>query len=535
MVDAYNRMTVIGSQLSGPRAGGEDFGGGIGRAMQGMGDVAASISSKADREWQIAKQKQDVATIVELENELSDFNRATLNEDMYTRQGKNAFGATVEYEKKLEKWEKQASTRLTNNEQREAFRQMFLRNRSSHLDSLSTFESREKLRWQDETTQIGIKTAIDDAMANYTDEKLVTQAYNRGLAAIEGNYFGRDELLEAKKKDFKSEFFTMGVMRRADDDASAARSYYEQHKKEIAGSQHLAIEKALKENGVQQFAMRKADELWASGKSEEEQMADAYKIQDAQRRDATINRIKARSADERRFATQKYATNLQQAYNDFNATQSAVEAQMIIDKVVEPKIKEQLRKEYDYKFNGKTRETNWLAYYDLQQLAAESPEKFKEVNLHEYKAEFNDGEFKELVKLQTNPNNKHLWEFRSRRDIVNQSLKAVGITDKTDAGKQKISQFYNQVENLAMLENADTPEKVKKLVDRLLIEGSIGGKWFSGKRLYEASDEEIANWVADKVPEIEKVKISEALQRRGEKVTERRIEELYNQKIKGGL
>lgn len=538
MVDTYNNTIVVRKSLNAPMASGSDFGADIGRAMQGVGSNIQQVSNDAkeyDRQAKIEQEKDDINAVVELESELSDFNRALLNEDIYARQGKLALGSQDEYDKKLEKWRSQAARKVQNKNQAEAFEKMYLRNRASHLDAVANHERQEKLRYHDETTTIRAQTAVDDALANYTDDKLVEQAFNSGLAAIKVNYMGRGELLEQKVGAYKSNFYKLGVLRRAEDNPALAKEYYESHKGDISGSEHQAIEKILRESGVNKFAMVEADKLWMSGKSEKEQLEDAYKINDPEKRDATINRIKARAADERRIKTQESAEKISDVYNQFNQTTSAVEAQNLINSIAEPNIKEQLRKEYEYKFNGKTRETNWLAYYDLQQLAAENPEKFKEVNLYQYKSEFNDGEFKELVKLQTNPNNKHLWEFRSRRDIVNQSLKAVGVTDKTNAGKKKIAQFYNEVENLAMVENADTPDKVKKLVDRLLIEGSVEGKWFSGKRLYEASEEEKANWVADEVPAAEKKKISDALLRRGEKVTDKRISELYNQKIKGGL
>lgn len=252
MVDSYSNKMVVQKPLNGPRASGEEFGAGIGRAFQGVGNAVSKVSDDVYKQYQVAKQKEDISVVVELENELSAFNRVNLNEGAYTLRGKNAFGAKAQYEKELEKFEKNAQKRLQNDDQKQLFTTMFSRNRNANLNSLSTHEQNEKMRWQDETTVIASQRAIDDSLANYSNDELVEQSYKSGLAAIKTNYFGRDELMGSKVADFKSEFFKMGVLRRADDDADGGRSYYEEHKQDILGRDHSTIEEALKKKKIYQ-------------------------------------------------------------------------------------------------------------------------------------------------------------------------------------------------------------------------------------------------------------------------------------------
>lgn len=527
MVDLYNNTMVARQALQTPTANAAQFGGGIGQAMQGAGQAVQSLGSKTFEE----KEKDDVNAVMELETELDKFNIET-DKDLYSRRGKQALGVGEEYKERSKKFYDEMTAKLTNGRQKQLFENMYNRKSLARLESLSRFEIQEKQRYYDETTAIRMKTAIDDALSNYSDDKIVNQAFNSGLAAIKVNYAGRDELMADKIKGYKSEFYKLGVLRRAEDNAALAQEYYNQHKKEIAGSELMALEKQLKQNTTNQFALNKADELWKSGKSESEQLAEAYKINDPDKRDATIARIHARAADDRRAVEEEHRNKLNASYNEFNKAETAEEAQSIIDKTIDFSAKKLLRQEYEIKFGGKKRETDWNSYYELKQLAADDPDHYKKVNLLQYRNGLNDTEFKELVKLQTATGRDEAFKIRTRKQIIDQSLKPLKVSDENKA------LFFRKAEEMAMLEKAETAQSFQNIVDRLLVKGEVlSGAWYKNdpdKRAYELDETEYAKWQPDVIPPAEEAKILEALKRAGKPITKSEIKKLYKLKTLGG-
>lgn len=245
MVEVYNGRTVVRKSLNGPRASGEAFGTGVGQGLQQLGQGIENSSDKAFKTYQAQREKEDITVVVDLENQLSEFRRERLNGDHYARQGKNALNSLNEYEKELDKWKNKATKGLSNENQARLFEQVFDRTRNADLTTLQTHVTQEKVRWQNDVASAKVKNSFEDALANYTNSDLVDKAYNSGLAALQANYFGQGEVLDQKIREYDSQFYKLQVMRKADDDAEVAKAYYEQHKKDIVGTEHSAIEEIL--------------------------------------------------------------------------------------------------------------------------------------------------------------------------------------------------------------------------------------------------------------------------------------------------
>lgn len=533
MVDTRTGSFVVRSRMPAPQANSASFGAGIGRAMQQMGGVGHNVAVKYIDEEDKQAQKDAVNRGMEWESQYEKMRRDKVNTDILARKGKQALGSTSEWEKMADEWYQEKLKEVGNRYESDVLKNIFNRRNSATLDTLSRFEAGEKERYYDENTVIRTQSAIDDALANYTDDTIVNQAFNSGLAAIKVNYAGRDELMGAKVKQYKSDFYKLGVLRRAEDNALSAEQYYQQHKKEISGSELTALERQLKQSTTQQFALSKADALWKSGKSESEQLAEAYQITDPEKRDATISRIRARATDDRRMLEETRKQKQVDAYNDFNSAQTAGEAQTVIDKTADMDTKKLLRQEYEVRFSGKKRESDWDGYYELKQMAADNPDAYKKVNLLQYRGGLNDTEFKELVKLQTTTSKDEAFKIRTRKQIIEQSLKSLSIKDD-----KKKALFFHKAEELAALENADTPQSFQNIVDRLLVQGEVvSGSWYkndANKKIFELENaEEMAKWQPDAIPPVEEKKIIEALKRANKPVTKSEIRNLYKLKTLG--
>lgn len=245
MVETRFDKIVVRSKLPTPFASAEAFGAGAGRALQRTGAVMANVADKALAEIDRQKQKDAVNKGMQFENSFDKLRREKVNSDYLTRKGQAALGTTAAWEKDAEEWYNKAKEQVTNDYDQKVLDEIYRRRNGATLDALTRFEAQEKERYYEENTANRLKSALDDALANYKDDRLVAQAYNSGLAALRVNYADRPDLLSAKEKAYKSDFYKTQTLRRADDDAADAAAYYQQHKTQIAGSEHQAIEKLI--------------------------------------------------------------------------------------------------------------------------------------------------------------------------------------------------------------------------------------------------------------------------------------------------
>ena len=251
MVETRFDKIVVRSKLPTPFASAEAFGAGAGRALQRTGAVMANVADKALAELDRQKQKDAVNKGMQFENSFDKLRREKVNSDYLTRKGQAALGTTAAWEKDAEEWYNQQKELVTNDYDQKVLDEIYRRRNGATLDALTRFEAQEKERYYKENTANRLKSALDDALANYKDDRLVAQAYNSGLAALRVNYADRPDLLSAKEKEYKSDFYKTQTLRRADDDAVDAAAYYQQHKTQIAGSEHQAIEHLIEQR--QQF------------------------------------------------------------------------------------------------------------------------------------------------------------------------------------------------------------------------------------------------------------------------------------------
>ena len=248
MVETRFDKIVVRSKLPTPFASAEAFGAGAGRALQRTGAVMANVADKALVEIDRQKQKDAVNKGMQFENSFDKLRREKVNSDYLTRKGQAALGTTAAWEKDAEEWYNQQKELVTNDYDQKILDEIYRRRNGATLDTLTRFEAQEKERYYEENTANRLKSVLDDALANYKDDRLVAQAYNSGLAALRVNYADRPDLLSAKEKAYKSDFYKTQTLRRADDDANAAAAYYQQHKAQIAGSEHQAIEKLIEKS-----------------------------------------------------------------------------------------------------------------------------------------------------------------------------------------------------------------------------------------------------------------------------------------------
>lgn len=206
MVDTRTGTIVVRSRMAAPLANAASFGGGVARAAQQAGNVIYRTGLMIEDEADKQAQKDAVNRGMEWESQYEKLRREKVNSDILTRKGKQALGATAEWEKAADEWYQKTLKEVSNDYERQVLNNMYNRRNSATLDTLSRFEAQEKERYFDENTTFRIKSAIEDSLANYEASDLVEQSFNSGLAALKINYAGRGEILDAKIKEYKDSF-----------------------------------------------------------------------------------------------------------------------------------------------------------------------------------------------------------------------------------------------------------------------------------------------------------------------------------------
>lgn len=177
MVETRFDKIVVRSKLPTPFASAEAFGAGAGRALQRTGAVMANVADKALAEIDRQKQKDAVNRGMQFENSFDKLRREKVNSDYLTRKGQAALGTTAAWEKDAEEWYNQQKELVTNDYDQKVLDEIYRRRNGATLDALTRFEAQEKERYYEENTANRLKSALDDALANYKDDRLVAQAY----------------------------------------------------------------------------------------------------------------------------------------------------------------------------------------------------------------------------------------------------------------------------------------------------------------------------------------------------------------------
>lgn len=359
MVKIYDNTQVMRQSLNAPYANAESFGGALGRALEQAGQGLASIANQA---FDIAKERKDeydTTLVSEKDTELSEYSSKLLNGDILVREGKNAIGSSKEFEEAFDKKFNELSEKLENAAQQRLFAKLAKQRKEAYLNSTRSFERVQFQKYKQDNTQATVDNAIEEALANYTNDDLVQMSYNRGLAAIRANYLGQGELAAQKECEYKTSFYKPMIAKLSAEDAQKAESYYNAHKNDISASEHKAIEQMLYGDGMKQKSVKNAEMLWQSGKSEAEQIEAARQIKNIDERDMTINRIKSRWADKRRLDDIQKKENQEKQWEQFIKSNSAEEALDILSTVSDPHFRSTLEHEYGYRWLGQAKPNSY--------------------------------------------------------------------------------------------------------------------------------------------------------------------------------
>ena len=153
-----------------------------------------------------------------------------------------------------------------------------------------------------------------------------------------------------------------------------------------------------------------------------------------------------------------------------------------------------------------------------------------------------DGEFKELVNLQTSlrkGDDTAAKEFQSNQDIANGALREIGINPTPKPGSndaKKVVQFKKTFgDQLKIFQQRQgrvpTNDEAQSIVDNMIIKGKVkdsGYFWDDTKRAYELAPGEAIEIDPTEIPVRERAQIEASLRKRNIPVNDENVTKTYS-------
>lgn len=245
-----------------------------------------------------AKKQADEIAVMEADRKLSEFENQVLYDPKsgaLNRMGKDAFGAPQQVSESFKETSDKIAGSLANDEQKIAF-QKFRNQRAYDLDKqVQRHVSVEMRKFDDEATNAYVSNEREAASLNYTDPDRIDMAIARQAGAIQA--FGKRngmpaEWVAQKVKATTGATYALVVDRMlANQQDVLAKTYFDDHQKEIDAKDTLRLEKELKVGNMRGESQRQSDTILATTKDLGSALKEARAIKDPAIRDATEERV----------------------------------------------------------------------------------------------------------------------------------------------------------------------------------------------------------------------------------------------------
>jgi len=520
----------------------------------GGGSSFQKVTNAAQKFIIQEKQKaDDIATTEAYAETVKLKNRLMYDPEngVMTRKGKNAIGAVEEYGDLFNKELDTIENGLSNESQRSVFRTIRLKQGTELNNNLQRHVFTESKRYDEETTVSAIAASRDDAIKNYQDEGKIAENIHIQVASIDahGARNGLPNEIIAKQKEEAVSATHAGVIDRMlnNNQDKLAKAYFAEIKTSLTGSDTAKIEKNLEVGSLRGEAQRTSDKIVDKTQTLTEGLEMARSIDNPELRDAVVSRVKTRFSEDKAILDQQREARYQQAADVLEETKDRDQIPVNIWSELTLSERNAIDARSKQLASGIPPSTDWKVYYDLKTLASDSTlrNKFLRENLLTYRHKLGDGEFKELVKLQTSlrqGDQKALEQatgYRTENQIVTDTLRAIGVDPKKDAEETALlkRRVDEEISDFSKRNNKKPNTKeVQQIVDNLVVKGEVDGFFFNpNKFLFEVEEGDVFLIDSKDIPRNERLKIEEALRANNLPVTEDAIIDIYNRKIQRTL
>lgn len=358
------------------------------------------------------------------------------------------------------------------------------------LGNVRTFTLAEKERHADETYSADVATTIQFGVTS--GDVASTAVQIRDKAAVLGARKGwTTEQVQAEAGKNLSSMHLAQISKLAENNAEAAQAYYDANKAEVAFQNQARVEQVLKGEMDNQFATQTAAAM--ANKPLSEQLAEAAKIADPQRREKTLTQVR------NNYALVKQAEQEQEAQFSDQAWQLFAKGQKIPEAILagmngreRVQLQESQRARAERAAAGTSVKTNPAALAQVYDMMRDDPSAFKTLRMAALTESFTASDIEQIARIQRDMNKPD-----KEKDVAT-TTQVIGLYTGGYQPEKKAafsSSFFDEINRFEKEKGrpASYDEK-RKIGDRLVMDGEIlSGSIFLNdpdKKFFEATPEE---------------------------------------------
>lgn len=406
------------------------------------------------------------------------------------------------------------------------------------MGNVLTFSAAEKERHADETYSADVNTTIQFGVTS--GDVASTAVQIRDKAAVLGARKGwTTEQVQAEAGKNLSAMHLAQISKLAEVDATKAQEYYDANKAEVGFQNQARVEQVLKGELDNQFATQTAAAM--AGKPLSEQLAEAAKITDPQRREKTLTQVR------NNYALVKQAEQEQEARFADQAWQAFAQGQKIPEAVLSGmngrervQLQEAQRTRAERLAAGKPVKTDMGLYIDVREKLARG----EKVDLRALTEKIGKTEMETLIDIQTTASKGGVKQDSMLTDEgrINAALIGLGIDKKKnpEVAANLTNEIDRRVRAASAAKNGKdlTADEKQAVVDRVVMDKVYVDEWGTDpqKAVAMLTPDEVSkayvnvngkNYKLSSVPALDRRQIMKALQATGQQPTEQAIVEMY--------
>lgn len=406
------------------------------------------------------------------------------------------------------------------------------------LGNVRTFTLAEKERHADETYSADVATTIQFGVTS--GDVASTAVQIRDKAAVLGARKGwTTEQVQAEASKNLSAMHLAQISKLAENNAEAAQAYYDANKAEVAFQNQARVEQVLKGELDNQFATQTAAAM--AGKPLSEQLAEAAKIADPQRREKTLTQVRNNYALVKQAEQEQEARFSDQAWQLFSRGQKIPESILSgMNGRERAQLQESQRARSERAAAGTPVKTDMNTYIDVREKLARG----EKVDLRAYTEKIGKGEMEQLLDIQTSASKGGVKQDSMLTDEarINAAIVGLGIDKKKnpEAAVSLTNEIDRRVRSASAAKGGKdlTADEKQSIVDRVVLDKVYVDEWGTDpqKPLALVTPEEMSkayvrvngkNVPVSSVPARDRRQIVQALQATGQQPTEQAIVEMY--------
>lgn len=354
------------------------------------------------------------------------------------------------------------------------------------LGNVQAFTLAEKERHADETYSADVATTIQFGVTS--GDVASTAVQIREKAAVLGARKGwTTEQVQAEAGKNLSMMHLAQISKLAEVDAAKAQEYYDANKAEVGFQNQARVEQVLKGEMDNQFATQTAAAM--ADKPLSEQLAEASKITDPQRREKTLTQVRNNYALVKQAQQEKESQFSDQAWQAFARGQKIPESILSgMNGRERVQLQEAQRTRSERLAAGKSVKTNPDELARIYDMARENPEAFSAIKLTTLTEKISGGDLEQIATLQRS--------ITKDKNVVTSAQLVGSYTKdmKADKKGQFEQVFYNRLLEFKEKNSRNPSDKEQKaIIDDLMMRRDNEWYQFSDVKKWQMSDAERAN------------------------------------------